>query len=188
MTTLSPLEPVSFEWQTSYDPDHEDSVIYQLWYGVEADSVRFMTADTTLVVQLDTIFYQNEADYSISWWVQAISNEDTVECDKRFSFSVSASGIEESEDHEPAVFGIRKVYPNPFNATINISFGLRIRENVSIQVYDCTGKLASTIIDGQKPAGYHSVIWNASTYPGGLYFVKVVSANSTDIKKIVLVK
>ena len=39
----------------------------------------------------------------------------------------------------------------------------------------------------QSP-GFHSVVWEASSYPSGLYFIRMVSNNITDTRKILLIK
>jgi len=62
----------------------------------------------------------------------------------------------------PAVTSLAQNYPNPFNANTNISFNLAEAGNVSLNVYDITGRLVVTLVDGQMDAGEHVVAWDAS--------------------------
>ena len=50
------------------------------------------------------------------------------------------------------------------------------------------GSEVQTLISDFKTAGYHSVNWNASSYPSGMYFAKIVTGEFTQTQKVVLVK
>jgi hypothetical protein len=80
-------------------------------------------------------------------------------------------------------------YPNPFNPSTTINFSLtEDYENLSINVYDIRGRLAETLYSGFMPYGYHSIIWNASDFASGIYFINMMTKDNRFTKKITLLK
>jgi len=93
----------------------------------------------------------------------------------------------------PELFVLNKAYPNPFNPTTTIGFGLPDQSEIVVEIYNLYGKRVETLVDKSMPAGYSSAVWNADKFSSGLYFVKL-SAHSlkgikyTNIQKLMLVK
>ena len=73
----------------------------------------------------------------------------------------------------PVVTALGQNYPNPFNATTAIPFDLAESGNVVIKIYNLSGQLVETLVDGYMDAGSHYVLWDASKYPSGIYFYKL---------------
>jgi len=88
----------------------------------------------------------------------------------------------------PTVTSLAQNYPNPFNATTNISFDLAEAGNVSLNVYDITGRLVATLVDGQMDAGEHVVAWDASSVSSGVYFYKLSTGEYSATKSMNLLK
>jgi hypothetical protein len=66
-------------------------------------------------------------------------------------------------------------YPNPFNPTTVIEYGLVEAGKVDLSIYNIKGQLVKKIIDGQQDAGMHSVNWNGkdennNSVASGVYF------------------
>ena len=78
--------------------------------------------------------------------------------------------------------------PNPFNPVTSIQYSIPVNTGVELIIYDIAGRQVQTLISDFKIAGYHSVNWNASSYPSGMYFVKMVTGEFTQTQKLVLVK
>jgi len=76
-----------------------------------------------------------------------VGEQDASECE----------GLSNSENIYPTEYKLNKRYPNPFNSTTTISFSIPNSEMVSINVYDISGKLVTTLINKQLPVGYHSI-------------------------------
>ena len=84
---------------------------------------------------------------------------------------------------------INKLYPNPFNPQLNISFSLPIEEYVTVVIFNVLGEKVATLIDNLNiSAGFHDLTWDSATYPSGMYFVKVKTPSIVDVKKALLVK
>ena len=84
-------------------------------------------------------------------------------------------------------------YPNPFNPITNISYSIKDRGNVTIEVYNLKGQLVKALVNETKEAGDHSVIWDGSDklnklVSSGIYLYRMKSNNSTTTKKMILLK
>ena len=79
-------------------------------------------------------------------------------------------------------------YPNPFNPTTSINYGLQKDGYVEIMVYDASGRLVEELVNQNQTAGYHSITWNASNQASGMYFAKMVAGNVVQTQKLVLLK
>ena len=88
----------------------------------------------------------------------------------------------------PASFGLTSVYPNPFNPTTSINYNVNKFSKVNINIYDVTGKLVSILENSYKPVGNHSIVWEASSLPSGVYFVNLSINSHTETIKIMLTK
>ena len=88
----------------------------------------------------------------------------------------------------PEEFAITSVYPNPFNAMTYISYTVPARSQVSLQVYDVSGRLAATLFEGKRSAGRYSAVWNGHTASAGIYFMRMESPGFSAVHKVALVK
>ncbi|MBD3168296.1 MAG: T9SS type A sorting domain-containing protein [candidate division Zixibacteria bacterium] len=88
----------------------------------------------------------------------------------------------------PTVTSLGQNYPNPFNATTSIPFNLAEEGNVTIKVYNLTGQLVETLVDGKYSAGNHVATWDASTVSSGVYFYSLEAGDYSTTKKMNLLK
>ena len=88
----------------------------------------------------------------------------------------------------PKKYSIYDIYPNPFNPITNIQYSLPINTDLELGVYDIIGSKVQTLERTFNRAGKHSINWNASESPSGIYFVKISTSNFTETKKVMLVK
>jgi hypothetical protein len=79
--------------------------------------------------------------------------------------------------------------PNPFKGTTQIWFKLTEESNVSVTIYDYTGKEVSVISPGSLSSGNHSIEFNSANLPSGIYFYSLeVNSIKTDTKKMTLMR
>ena len=88
----------------------------------------------------------------------------------------------------PTEYTLHPAFPNPFNPVTTISYGLPTETQISLKVYDVEGRRITTLTDGIRTAGTHSVEWNAEGYPSGVYFMKLDAGEFTQTQKLMLVK
>ncbi len=88
----------------------------------------------------------------------------------------------------PEEFSIESAYPNPFNATMRIEFGLDKSAPTQLRVYDLQGRLVEVLVNGRLPAGKHSVVWNGADLPAGVYLLRLESSGTTSVVKAAIIK
>jgi len=96
--------------------------------------------------------------------------------------------LERGEIGLPVATALHQNYPNPFNANTNISYSLVEAGNVSLKVYDITGRLVATLVNGHQEAGEHVAAWDASNVSSGVYFYKLNAGDYTATKSMNLLK
>jgi hypothetical protein len=79
-------------------------------------------------------------------------------------------------------------FPNPFNPVATIRYDVSVPGQVSLKVYDITGRLVTTLAEGMAQVGSHSVRFDASSLGSGIYFVHMTAPGFSEAKKIVLLK
>ena len=84
--------------------------------------------------------------------------------------------------------GINDCYPNPFNPSITINFELSDRSFTDISVYNLLGEKVDNLLSKYNLAGNHSIQWNASLFPTGVYFIKLVTPSFSEARKIIYLK
>jgi len=88
----------------------------------------------------------------------------------------------------PSGFQLLEAYPNPFNPATAISYRLVANSFVELNVYDAVGRAIAKLVNEEKPAGLHKVVWNARDFPSGLYVCRLVAGSRSDSKKLMLIK
>ncbi|HRE40973.1 MAG TPA: T9SS type A sorting domain-containing protein [Ignavibacteria bacterium] len=81
-----------------------------------------------------------------------------------------------------------KNFPNPFNPTTKITFFLPESSNVTLTVYDRIGREVQVVLDQSLSAGEHTVDFNGSGLPSGIYFYRIKSFERTEVFKMMMAK
>ncbi len=79
-------------------------------------------------------------------------------------------------------------YPNPFNPSTNVHFTLTETGPVTLNIYNLSGQLVSTLVDGNLPVGEHQFTFNAANLPSGVYIARINTTSSTNATRLVLLK
>ena len=88
----------------------------------------------------------------------------------------------------PINYNLSQNYPNPFNPETRINYSISKSSNVKIVVFDALGKEVTTLVNENKNAGNHSVLFNAKNLTSGVYFYKIETGDFSDVKKMMVVK
>jgi len=93
----------------------------------------------------------------------------------------------------PAVNRLEQNVPNPFNPSTTIAFTLREAGEVTLAVYDATGRRVRTLVSGRREARSYDVAWDGRDDAGtrvasGVYFYRLTAGSFTQTKKMVLLK
>ena len=88
----------------------------------------------------------------------------------------------------PETFSISDPYPNPFNPITNIIFSLKRNTKVTAEIIDMNGKIVDTLINHKLIKGQHKISWESKSHSSGIYFVRFISTDLIQTKKLLLLK
>lgn len=91
------------------------------------------------------------------------------------------SGIAEGPAGLPFSLEISSITSTP-----TVSFAVPYSVGVSLKVYDISGKLVTTLVDGSQTPGRHTMTWNTSGVAKGIYLVRMDAADYSATKKVVI--
>ena len=84
---------------------------------------------------------------------------------------------------------IQKLYPNPFNPSLSISFSIPNDEITRVAIYNTIGEQVEVVRESEMlSAGNYTLFWNAASHPSGMYIVQIQTKSFTDARKALLVK
>ncbi|MCX6640423.1 MAG: T9SS type A sorting domain-containing protein [bacterium] len=103
---------------------------------------------------------------------------------------------------QPTTFNLYPPHPNPFNPTTTLTFTLPHAATVSLEVFDINGRcvgvgLAPTRFQGARSAplqetwynaGTHTIPFDGSDLPSGIYFARLTAGDWSAVQKMVLLK
>lgn len=94
---------------------------------------------------------------------------------------------------EPVATALLQSYPNPFNPATTIRFTLESRQHVTLSICDVAGRRVTTLVDGVRAAGVHSLQWNGKGDDGaaaasGVYFCRLEAGRTVLSRRMVLLK
>lgn len=120
-------------------------------------------------------YYVVAATFGRSIYYREISGDDPI-------------GIVPIHSGVPSKFELSQNYPNPFNPSTTIDVSIPAKDNLSLKVYDLTGRLVATLFESDIQPGYHQFKFNASKFASGIYFYKMTTSKFSETKKMILVK
>lgn len=135
----------------------------------------------------DVAFDQNNNLYDqsyFSWTVDKWTYSGTLP-----TIPLTITGIEKENNTVPKDFTLNQNYPNPFNPSTNITFSLNKQSNISLSIYDITGKLVTNLIDNAEfSPGSYKVSFDASKLASGVYIYVLKNGIKQLSKKMTLLK
>ena len=99
--------------------------------------------------------------------------------------------LDTSVDREPETVDRLELhgnYPNPFNPTTEIRWTMDVGRQTRLSVYDLLGREVALLVDDIIPAGTHSMTFNASGLPSGVYVMRLQSGGQVLTRRMMLLK
>jgi hypothetical protein len=137
---------------------------------------------------------------AVAGWFEVVvfkTGADEVWKTSDFRFRVGeqgTAGIPELGPDIPTDVVMRQNSPNPFGEFTSVAYGIPGSGSaVRLRVYDTSGRLVATLVDGFKQPGYHTATWNGRTDAGkaaasGVYFYRLEAGGHTLTKQMLLLK
>lgn len=112
-----------------------------------------------------------------------------------FTLEHATTSVETTDEQEalPVEFELGANYPNPFNPSTTIYFGLPQAQEVRLAVYNLLGHEVKELLNGYVEAGRHNFEWNGTDNAGkpvasGIYFYALQAGQTKLVRKMVLSK
>ena len=85
-------------------------------------------------------------------------------------------------------YALHQNYPNPFNPSTSIAFDLVENGTVTLNIYNPMGQQVAQIVNGSLNAGRHTITFDASSLPSGMYLYRLETQTFSATKKMLLMK
>lgn len=173
-----------YKWELDFNYDMEtDEDGNGIYYLMLPDSVDHWDTDTTFTREAlspgDHVwFYVDGYD--------AFGNYG-YEPENMWVVNESWQGLE-YETTAPVRFELGENYPNPFNNSTVIPFSIDRAADISVSVFDLSGRLVTNLFEGHAEAGQHTVAWAGEGMTSGIYFYTLEAAGVRHVGKMTLVR
>ena len=92
----------------------------------------------------------------------------------------------------PQGFALGQNYPNPFNPSTIIPYQLPTAAPVRLEVFNVLGQRVATLVDEERPAGFHAAVWDATNAAGqavaaGVYMYRLTAGGEQHTRRMVLI-
>ncbi len=93
----------------------------------------------------------------------------------------------------PREFALTQNYPNPFNPTTQIQFSIPERANVTLTIYDITGREITQLVNESLGTGTYTATWdgrnaNGQLVSSGVYLYRIQAGSFVQTKRMVFIK
>ena len=178
-------------WTESIDPDPFDNVYYRVAIATDSLLENVVLENVALI---ETLIPESdlENDTRYYWQVTAIDEDSLITRSDVWTFDVGYLAVDEYA-MVPDEFTLQQNFPNPFNPSTIIRYGLPEDSNVSLVIYDLRGNVVHTLESGAKSAGWYEQVWNGETADGktistGIYFARIVAGDYSQVIKMLYLK
>lgn len=169
---------VSLEWSTATETNNSGFDIEKL-VGTEWQQIGFVEgAGTTTEAKNYNFVETGVQSGNHSYRLKQIDHDGSFEY----------SAIVEVFVTPAASYNLSQNYPNPFNPSTTIAFTIVKPAKVQVAVYNTIGKKVAVLTNKYYEAGSHSLRFDASELPSGIYFYRLQADNFVETKKMLLLK
>jgi hypothetical protein len=126
--------------------------------------------------------YTNEISYLKNWILTRIRWMDLALA----GYTLGVARTDDELIKSPLI--LSQNYPNPFNPSTVIPYRLAVNSKIRLKVYDMLGRDVVTLADRFERAGDHSVSFDGSNLPSGVYFYRLQAETHSETKKLTLTK
>lgn len=187
-STLLPLTP-TLDWNDVFN-----STTYKV--NISSDSnFNIIKVDTNIIISQVTIAPGKLDPTTKYYWRARAGNVGGYgPWSVTWNFTTGLSGINSISSIIPKEFKLYNSYPNPFNPVTHIKFDIPKPKNntksiyVTINIIDITGKYISKVLNEYIFPGQYELMWDASNFSSGIYFVVLQTEENLASGKLLLIK
>jgi|GEM_PF-2357471 len=163
----------------------EDAINNSLVYQDFIENQTFNPYDTVQLTFSSVTQLKNETEYIITFWATGpggvtISRPPLTHF---FYYESDEPGISVEDTY---CFALNPVTPNPITGEAVVSFCLGNHSDVSLEIYDVSGRSVVTLISDACSPGSHTVAWNTHSLPNGVYFIRLETSVFETTEKVIV--
>ena len=91
-------------------------------------------------------------------------------------------GVHQVQEGIPSDFELSSNYPNPFNPSTTIRFGVPVESQVKIEIFNILGQRVTELVNTEVVPGYFEKVWQANC-SSGIYFYRIEAVSLSDPNK-----
>lgn len=118
--------------------------------------------------------------------VRQITNDGVQELTPKIT--IATTGTREHPAQTAYTYNLTQNFPNPFNPATHFRFSVPDLGFVTLKIYDVIGREVATLVKEEMKPGNYTIRWDASNFPSGIYFSRLVAGTFSATRKIVLLK
>jgi hypothetical protein len=171
-----------------YDVTVDSSIVYSnvsIWYCHDNLNDSFLIRSAS-----DSISYIPESGTRFAY-IQGLVCDlpDCYYLQPRYERDLAfLENIDPSSPIMPEEMLMIKSYPNPFNNQTKLAFQIQSDDRFELAIYDILARKIEVLFCGDAIAGNHQIIWDATTFPSGIYFAALSAQGKTQAVKLTLLK
>ncbi len=174
-------------WTPNGEPDIDHYAVYR------GESAGFITAAENIVGSpTEASFFDGGWRWNAGYFYKVTAID--VNGNESAVALASPEGVTGTDGSgPPAASYLVQNFPNPFNPSTRIAFGLSKPARVSLRIYDAAGRLVRVLAEGERPAGTFAETWDGRDSGGGavasgVYFYRLDAGEFTRTLKMVLLR
>ncbi|HEY9164621.1 MAG TPA: YCF48-related protein [Candidatus Kryptonia bacterium] len=147
--------------------------------------LRISTSDTTVTTNLtgDSTYY---------WRVNAVDSAGEGDWSSVWLFTTSPKTGVMDQSGIPADYVLYQNFPNPFNPSTTVRFGLKERSSVLLTIFNVLGQKVEEHDLGKLDVGFYEQVVNMSHFASGVYICRIhaegMDKNFVSFRKMILAK
>ena len=158
-----------------------DSVATTIDFGTEP-----LNPGDTLITSLHVTAFMNAGTANVQIQVGTFhdpNNRRVID----FTATVLPTSVE-NEGEQPDEYFLAQNFPNPFNPSTKISYGIQEAGVVNLKVYNILGSEVANLVNEYKPAGNYEVSFGKNDLASGIYIYRLTVNNFIQTRKMILEK
>ncbi len=101
---------------------------------------------------------------------------------------VDPIGFVHEQEQIPTTYELDQNFPNPFNPSTTIRYGLPQKSAVHLSIFNTLGQQVAQIVNGDMDAGHHEVRFDGSSLSSGVYFYRIQAGGFVETKRLMLLR
>jgi hypothetical protein len=180
------------EWQAKIYDANSDTVVFEAilcqngdilyQYNYVNDGDGGQGQEATIGIEYDQI------PSGLSYNCDDANPANRLENGLAIKWAIGPTALDDDVSVLPSGYLLRQNYPNPFNAWTSISYYLPADSDVLLEITDILGRIVDVPVRERQLVGEYKIDWKADNRSSGIYFYRLQAGNSSETRKMILLK